>query len=76
MQPSKQESNISVPWSCRSATSSNGSTLSRQIPPSFPKILRHFKGLTQWVSSPRLELLRFLFSCCFLQVLTPDIFLS
>lgn len=56
--------------------SSNGSALSCQIPPSFPKILRQFKGLTQRVPSPHLELLRFLFSHYFLQVLTPHIFLS
>ena len=62
MQSSKEESNISVPWSCGIAASSNGSTLSHQILPSFPRILRNFKGLTQWVLSPRLELLRFLFS--------------
>lgn len=54
MQPSKQESNISAAWSCGRVASSKGSTLSHQIPPSFPKILKHFKGLTQWVVFPRL----------------------
>lgn len=54
MQPSKQESKISAPWSCGRVASSKGLVLSHQIPPSFPKILRHLKGPTQWAFSPSL----------------------
>lgn len=62
MQLSKQESNTSAPWSCGRVASSKGSMLSHQVLPSLPKILRHFKGLIQWVFSASLELLGPLFS--------------